>query len=111
MRNRTVFSSLAAAIITLMLGATPALAQNLAGPAGEDDTILVEKEASQKIPYHKILKKLSKQLLNFNTEKVVTFGEGRRDSIVRNFSDLSSRMKYRVDVNRDELEFKFSLNF
>jgi len=100
-----------ALILTVAFSSVPAMAQNMSGPAGEDDTILVEKEVSQKIPYHKILKRLGKQFLKFDTENVLTFGLGKRDSIIRNFSDFADRMKYRVDVDKDELELKFSLNF
>ena len=97
--------------LTLALFSQASLAQNFIGPNGEEDTILIEKEVSTKIPYHLLLKKLSSRMLQFDADALVTFGKGRTDHIVRSFSDVAERVKTRVNVDRDEVELKFSLNF
>lgn len=77
----------------------------------DEDTILIEKQPSQKIPYSKIVRKLGKQLFNFDTSKVLSFGKGKRKSVARNFSDFAERSKYRFNVRKDEIELKYTLNF
>jgi len=78
---------------------------------GDDDTILVEKQPSQKIPYHKILKSITKQLFKFDSESVFSFGKGKSTRVVRSFGDLVDRSKTRFNIKRDKIEVKFSLNF
>jgi len=79
---------------------------------GEEDTILVEKEVSQnKIPYHRILKTISKRLFQIDVNSMFTIGKNRRDAFVRNFQDYASQVKYRFNVREDEVEVKLSLNF
>lgn len=77
----------------------------------DEDTILIEKQPSQKIPYSKIVRKLSKRLFNFDTYQVLTFGKGKRNSVARSFQDFADRSKYRLNVRRDEVELKYTLNF
>lgn len=91
-----------------------AWSQPYGGP-NDGDTILVERDlfdgnTSQKIPYHRLAKSMVKRFLNFNTEKVLTFGQGKKDNVVRHFSDLADRTKYRLNVDRDEVELKFTLH-
>lgn len=97
--------------ISVMLGSAQACAQSFIGPAGEEDTILIEKEVSTKIPYHLILKKLSSRMFEFDTDAFVTLGKGRTDHIVRSLADVRERVKTRFNVDRDEVEVKFSVNF
>lgn len=101
-----------ACILTLCLWASFSFAQTGAFYDGEEDTILVEKEVTHnKIPYHRILKSISKQLFQIDVGSVLTFGKTRRDVIVRNFQDYAGRIKYRLNVDKDEVEVKLSLNF
>lgn len=91
------------------LAASNACAQPHFGP-NDGDTILIEKEASQKIPYHRVAKSLIKRFFRVNTDNVLSFGEGRKDNVIRHFSQLSQRTKTRFKVHRDEVEVKFTLN-
>lgn len=93
----------------LSLVSVSAWAQPYTGP-NDGDTILVEKEVSQKIPYHRLAKSLVKKFLKFNTDNVLSFGNGRKDTVIRHFSDLADRTKYRVNMDRDEVELKFTLH-
>lgn len=76
-----------------------------------EDTILVEKEVSQKVPYHKIARSLFKHFFKVDTRSLLTFGEGRTGNVIRSFSELGERTKYRVKVKQDEIELKLSLSF
>lgn len=77
----------------------------------DEDTILVEKQASQKVPYSKIVRKIGQRLFQVDTYKVLSFGQGKRSSVVRNFKDIAEHSKYRFNVRRDELELKYTLYF
>lgn len=77
----------------------------------DEDTILVEKQASQKIPYSKIVRKIGQRLFQVDTYKVLSFGQGKRGSVVRSFKDIAEHSKYRFNVRRDELELKYTLYF
>ncbi len=98
-------------VSALILGSAQLHAQSFAGPAGEEDTILIEKEVNTKIPYHLILKKLSSRMFQFNADALVTLGKGRTDHIVRSLADVRERVKTRLNVDRDEVAVKFSVNF
>lgn len=79
--------------------------------ADDEDTILVEWRPMTKIPYNRIVRQLSKKLFNFDTQNALSFGEGRRQNVARNFSDYLDRSKTRLNVRRDEIEVKFRVNF
>ncbi len=110
-RTKWLLNTSILALLLALSGAANAEHDEFIGPGNGDDTILVEKQVNEKIPYHKILKKISKRMFKFDAENILAFGKGRTDSVVRSFKDISERMKYRVDVDRDEVEFKLSLNF
>ena len=76
-----------------------------------DDTILIEKEVSNKIPYSRLAKAVVKHFFKMDVQKMFTGGKNRKTASVRNFSEYADRTKYRVGVKRDTVELKFSLNF
>jgi hypothetical protein len=76
-----------------------------------EDTILIEKEASQKIPYGQIAKAFFDRLFKVDVHQVFSGGKNLKTASVRNFSDYADRTKYRVAVKKEQVEFKFSLNF
>lgn len=78
---------------------------------GGDETILIEKEVSQKIPYSKIAKALVNHFFKVDVQKMFTGGKNYKSACVRNFSDYADRTKYRVGLKPDKVELKFSLNF
>lgn len=78
----------------------------------DEDTILVEKHPpSQKIPYSRIIRKIGQRLFKVDTHKVLQFGKGRKQGVARSFKDFADRSKYRVNVHKDKLTLKFTLNF
>lgn len=98
--------------LTLMISLTGTPMHSYAYSHFEDeDTILVEKQPSQKIPYAKIIRKIGKRLFQVDTYKIASFGQGKTTKVMRNLKDFAERSKYRVNVREDELEFKYTLNF
>lgn len=97
-------------VLTLALLSISFHSQAASGMSDED-TILVEKQPSQKIPYSKIARKIVQRLFHFDTSSIMSFGQGKKNSIARSFSDFADRSKYRFNVKRDEVEVKFLLNF
>ena len=95
----------------LCLCASLATAQSNTLSSGGDDTILVEKEGSKKIPYSRIAKAGFNRLFKVDVQKVFTGGKNRKTAVVRNFSEYADRTKYRFRVKKDKVEMKFSLNF
>jgi hypothetical protein len=79
--------------------------------SGDDETILIEQPAQHKFSYSTALKSFSKHILKFDLDSLLSGGKNCRDAVVRNFSDLAERTKYRVNVKHDRVELKFSLNF
>ena len=77
----------------------------------DEDTILVEKQPNTKIPYSKIIRKISQKLFSFDTHKISHFGKGKKSGVVRNFGDYLDRTKYRVNVRDDRVVFKVKMNF
>jgi len=100
-----------AMLLLLCLCAPLATAQSYTLSQGGDDTILIEKEVSQKIPYGRIAKAVVKRLFKVDVQKMFTGGKNRKTACVRNFSEYVDRTKYRVAVKKDKVELKFSLNF
>jgi len=78
---------------------------------GGEETILIEKEVSQKIPYSRIARAVVKRIFNVNVESMFTGGKNKKTAFVRNFSEYADRTKYRLGVRKDKVEVKFSLNF
>lgn len=98
------------AMIVLCVTCSVSWAGSYEGPTGED-TILIEKEVSTKIPYHKIAKSFIKHFFKVDAQNLLAFGKGRTDSVIRSFNDLGERTKYRFKVKEDEVEIKMTLNF
>jgi len=97
--------------LLLCLCASLASAQSFPLSNGGDDTILIEKEVSKKIPYSRIAKAVVNRLFKVNVQKMFTGGKNRKTACVRNFSEYADRTKYRFGVKKDKVEVKFSLNF
>ncbi|TNC81474.1 MAG: hypothetical protein C9356_09095 [Oleiphilus sp.] len=97
-------------LLAASLTGAPALSQ-AAYQYEDEDTILVEKQPSTKIPYSKIVRKIGKRLFSFDTHKITHFGKGKRAGVVRNFRDYLDRSKYRVHLKEDKVSLKFTLNF
>jgi len=97
--------------LILSLNATFACAQSYSLSNGGDDTILIEKQPSQKIPYARIARAFAKRLFDINVETMFSGGKNKKTAVVRNFSEYSDRTKYRLGVRKDRVEMKFSLNF
>jgi len=97
--------------LLLCLCASLATAQSYSLSKGGDDTILIEKEVSQKIPYGRIAKAVVNRLFKVDVQKMFTGGKNRKTACVRNFSDYADRTKYRMGIKKDKVELKFSLNF
>jgi hypothetical protein len=76
-----------------------------------DDTILVEKEGAQKIPYGRIAKALVDRFFQVDVKHIFSGGKNRKTASARNFSDYADRTKYRVAVKKEQVQLKFSLNF
>ncbi len=82
-----------------------------ASASGEDDTILVEVAPSKtKFSYSSAFKAFSKRVLKFDVDEFFSGGKDCRDAIMRNFSDLSDRTRYKVNLNHDRVEFKLTVN-
>lgn len=77
----------------------------------DEDTILVEKQPEQKIPYGRIVRKISEKLFNLDTHKILSFGEGKTRKVARSFKDFTDRSKYRIKLRTDEVQLKYTLNF
>jgi len=112
MRKPNLCSLISASTMALMLSLTSVPALVSASNYYEDeDTILVEKQPSQKIPYSKIVRKIGKRLFKVDTHKVFHLGKGKKSGVARTFSDFADRSKYRVNVRRDKVVLKFTMNF
>ena len=97
--------------LLLCFCASLASAQSFPFSSSGDDTILIEKEVSNKIPYSRIAKAVVNRLFKVNVQKMFTGGKNRKTACVRNFSEYADRTKYRLGVKKDKVEVKFSLNF
>lgn len=97
-------------MLAVSLTGAPAMSQ-AAYQYEDEDTILVEKQPSTKIPYSKIVRKIGKRLFSFDTHKVTHFGSGKRSGVVRNFRDYLDRSKYRINIKDDKVSLKFTMNF
>lgn len=95
----------------LCLSVSFAMAQSDDIHYGGDDTILIEKEVSTKIPYNKIAKAMIDHFFKVDVQSMFAGGKNLKTACVRNFSEYADRTKYRVGVKKDELHLKFSLNF
>lgn len=98
-------------LMLLCLGTSLAMAQSNTISNNGDDTILIEKEGSSKIPYSSIAKAMFDHFFKVDVQKMFTGGKNLKTASVRNFSDYADRTKYRVGVKQNEVELKFSLNF
>lgn len=79
---------------------------------GDEETILVEKQPSETIPYSSIVKKISREIFSIDAEQLVTFGGNpHKCNIVRSFADLKDRTRYRLNVRPEEVEVKLLLEF
>lgn len=76
----------------------------------DEDTILVEEEASFKISYSKAIKAACINLLDFDIDSFFSGGKNKHSEVIRQFSDLSERTYYRLRLDQDEVAFKFTLN-
>ena len=79
--------------------------------SSDEDTILIEKENSQKIPYSRIAKALINHVLKVDVQSMFSGGKNSKTACVRSFSEYADRTKYRFGVKKDKVEVKFSLNF
>jgi hypothetical protein len=100
-----------ALLLLLCLGTSFASAQPNAISKNGDDTILIEKDGSSKVPYSHIAKAVFDHLFKVDIQKMFSGGKNLKTACVRNFSDYSDRTNYRIGVKQDEVEFKLSLNF
>jgi hypothetical protein len=84
------------------------------GPNTGDETILVEYAATGKTTgktsYSSMVKRLASNLIGIDLESTTTFGQNRKDKVIKGFADLDERMQYRFDVDSDEIELKITLN-
>lgn len=100
----------------LLLSASAALAsaEGQEGPRGGDETILVEfygdANSMPKMSYSSMVKRVASNLIGIDLEATTSFGQNKKNSIIKSFKDISERSQYRVDVDDDEIELKFSLN-
>lgn len=106
--NRT---SIAVAVLLISSFGAQCLSADSHYPADDDETILIERQPSTKIPYHTILKKIGQHFFKLDTEALTSFGEGKNASVVRHYSQYLERSKTRIKVKTDEVQVKFSLNF
>ena len=96
-------------LVSLWCFSTSSLAQTFTG--NDDDTILIEKELSQKISYSAAFKSLAKHVFKFDVDAALSGGQNCRDAVIRSFSDFADRTKYRLNVKQDKVEVRFTLNF
>lgn len=80
-------------------------------PYDDEDTILIDRQPSNKIPYSKIVRAFAYKLFRIDSEKLTTFGSGKTNNVVRHFSEYADRTKTKFKVKRDEVELEFKLNF
>ena len=80
------------------------------GAMGEE-TILVDKQPSDKMSYATLAKAFAKGLLDMSLETMFTGGSNKKTACVKSFSEYLGRTKYRFGVNHDKVEVKFSVNF
>jgi len=80
-------------------------------PVSEDETILIDHQPSKKIPYSKIARALIKEIFQFDSQKIMTFGGSSSNSVARSFADYVDRTKTRFKVKEDEVEVEFKLQF
>lgn len=97
--------------VCLIVLCSSASANTYNDPNQGEDTILIEKEVSQKVPYHKIARSIIKHFFKVDTRSLLTFGKGSSSNVIRSFKELSERTRYRVKVKEDEVELKLSINF
>ena len=103
-----------ASVVLLSVCSTLASAEALSGPRGGDDTILVEfygnGNSIPKMSYSSMVKRVASDLIGVDLEATTSFGQNKKTSIIKSFKDITERSQYRVDVDNDEIELKFSLN-
>ena len=108
-----------ASAVLLSACATLASAEAQNGPRGGDDTILVEFSGKEfygdassmpKMSYSSMVKRVASNLIGIDLESTTSFGQNKKTSIIKSFKDITERSQYRVDVDNDEIELKFSLN-
>lgn len=80
-------------------------------PSNDEDTILIERKPSTKIPYSKILRKFGQYFFKIDTETLTSFGAGKNTSVVRHYSQYLERSRTRIKLNSEEIKIKFALNF
>mgnify|MGYP003673199953 CR=1 FL=1 len=76
----------------------------------DEDTILIEDVAKQKISYGRAIKAACKNLLNFDIDKYFSGGKNKRSEVIRHLADLSERSHYYMRLDQEEITFKFTLN-
>jgi len=96
--------------ITLLCCASIASAESIANGT-EEDTILIEKTASYSTSYSKALKAISQKLFNVDMDAFFSGGQNVHCAVIRSFSEFAKRTKYRLDLNHNKVDLKFSLNF
>lgn len=108
-QNKTRYLACTVALITALSCTTAYASPNL--PVSEDETILIDQQPSNKIPYSKIARALIKKIFQFHSQKIMTFGGSSSDSVARSFTDYVDRTKTRFKVKEDEVEVEFKLQF
>lgn len=104
-KHLTRVVALVAALSCSSLYASPNL------PVSEDETILIDQQPSNKIPYSKIARALIKKIFQFDSQSIMTFGGSTSSSVARSFTDYVDRTKARFKVKEDEVEVEFKLQF
>ena len=103
-----------AAVIFAMLSLSANSYANPNIPMSDEDTILVDKQPSTKIPYSKIVRAMIHKIFDIDSEQIMTFGgnggNGGKD-IARSFSDYVDRTRTQFKVKQDEVELEFKLKF
>lgn len=101
-------------VLLLCFCASLTHAESTDGPRGGDDTILVEFYGKgspiQKTSRTAMVKRLASSLIGIDLESSTSFGQNKKSSIIKSFKDIAERSQYRVDVDNNEIGFRFTLN-
>jgi len=79
-------------------------------PSSDEDTILVDYQPSNKVPYGRIASKVFKKLFNFDSERLMTFGGHNSSKVARTFSEYAARGKTRFKIKHDQIALEYKLD-
>ena len=80
-------------------------------PAADEDTILIDRQPSNKTPYSKIVRAVIYKIFEVDSEKIMSFGADAKRDVVRRFADYADRTRTKFKVKEDSVELEFKVHF